>query len=173
MTDRMRYWRGDLVRVVNPGQYEQGLWFIDYPPDDGDVGVGVVSSLHGGYTHRIIDLDRIELAARGNYYRLEHGLPLRFGSITREAEFWIELGFMKAVPYDFAGLFLWPLDQAAAALERGELDAVFWVTGPHYPNGVVIPDLDGYLCLLPEVAERMRAACTEILQLAQAELAAR
>jgi len=80
---------------------------------------------------------------------------------------------MKDVPYDFGGLFVWTVDQALAALERGELDAAFWATGPHYPNGDVSPVLYGFLCLIPEVAERMRRACAETLQLFTAEQAAR
>ena len=172
MTEETTYWRGDLVRVINPGQYDRGLWFISYPPDDGDVGVGIVSSLHGSYTHRIIDLDRIQLVARGNYYRLAHGLPMSFGSITRESEFWVELGLMKEVPYDFDGLFVWSAEQALEALTWGEIDAAFWVTGPHYPNGDTTPSLYGYLCLLPEVAERMRGECLDFLTEAIARQAA-
>lgn len=166
MTNPPEFWRGDVVRVTStdPGrEYENGLWLIEYPPQEGDTRVSVVSSLYGGYSQFMVELDRIELVDRGNHYRLHHGRPLSFDDIAQEASFWVELKLMQAVPYDFGRLFVWPVEQVLAALESGEVDAAFWVTGPHFPNGDASPTLNAYMCLLPEVAARMRAASLEFL----------
>lgn len=138
------FWEGDVVSAAREGYGKMFVVGIEYAWGD-EPTYRISDRMNAGW-HTYARAAELTLIERGNVWNYYHDLPLKFDSLTAEAEFFNMLGHTEEVRNPANDLFLWTKDEALKAIEAGlvhgfSMGGGLFGSGPHI-NAIRFRDED-------------------------------
>lgn len=122
----IEYYEGDTVRIITEEVKDVVITGIDYYRigefcNDGITPMPIydvkAAGTDSGPMTRVRETDIVELVARGNYWKLEHGQPLEFNDIQDKIHFYYSIGECIQLKSPVSGNYSWSIADIIKGVE--------------------------------------------------------